>query len=257
MDHHPTQSASAQDGRSTDGAGGVAEKAADAVSSVKDSGAQVADTAKDRLGDVVSESKTQAANLAGDVHQRLTEEARKQTGRAGEVLGAWADDLGQMARRSEQDSPARVAVQQLSEHGKQLAEKLRGGEPEQLLDDVRAFARRKPAAFLLGSALAGFAIGRLAKGLSAANQNTASPAQVTPDQGRHAATPAPAPEYPPAVQDAYTEPIPTTPPPVLAPGVTPPVPPAPVSPPPVSPPGGPVSPSGGPMSPSRGEWGRP
>ncbi|OLR93209.1 hypothetical protein [Actinokineospora bangkokensis] len=216
--NHPTHTVTGQDGRSTDGAGGVTDRAADAASSVAESGAQVASTAKDKAADVLAETKGQAANLAGDVQQRLAEEARTQTGRAGELLRGWADDLSAMAERSEQDSPARTAVLQLSQHGKQFADRLSGDHPEEVLQDVRAFARRRPAAFLLGSALAGFAVGRLAKGLSAAgtgSSNGDGPAGgSTPAGGQWTSTapevPAPAPpagQVTPAPQPPVTAPV--------------------------------------------------
>lgn len=222
MDQYPAQSGHGQDGRSTDGAGGVADRAADAASTVKESGAQVAGTAKDRLGDVVSETRDQAGNLISEAQQRLNEEARKQTGRAGEVLRTWVDDLSAMAERSDSDSPAKSLVMQVSQQGKQLADRLEHGSPDELLNEVRSFARRRPVAFLFGTALAGFAVGRLAKGLSAtsdsgSNQVTPS-APAQPTGARHAAAPeygAPqygAPQYAPqAGQGAYVPPQPGAP----------------------------------------------
>lgn len=214
MDQYPAQSGYGQDGRSTDGAGGVSERAADAASTVKESGAQVAGTAKDRLGDVVSETKDQAGNLIGEAQQRLNEEARKQTGRAGEVLRTWVDDLSAMAERSDSDSPAKSLVMQVSQQGKQLADRLENGSPDELLNEVRSFARRRPVAFLFGTALAGFAVGRLAKGLSATSDSgsdrvTPSTPAAQPTGARHAA----APEYgaQPHEQGTYVPPQPGAP----------------------------------------------
>jgi len=44
-----------------------------------------------------------------------------------------------------------------------LADEVEAGELEAVLDDVRDFARRKPAVFLTAAALAGFGIGRLVR----------------------------------------------------------------------------------------------
>jgi hypothetical protein len=41
---------------------------------------------------------------------------------------------------------------------------LESKQPNELLNDVRAFASRRPGAFLFGAAVAGFAVGRLVKG---------------------------------------------------------------------------------------------
>src|SRR3954447_26778870 len=41
---------------------------------------------------------------------------------------------------------------------------LENKQPGELLDDARSFAARRPTAFLVGAAIAGFAVGRLVKG---------------------------------------------------------------------------------------------
>jgi hypothetical protein len=74
-----------------------------------------------------------------------------------------ADDLKQMSNGS--DSVAATMVQQISGRSRRAATYLEQHGPEGLVSDVQAFARRRPGAFLLGAAAAGFLVARLGKGL--------------------------------------------------------------------------------------------
>jgi len=65
--------------------------------------------------------------------------------------------------------PARDLIQQASGKLEELGSWLQNREPAQLLDEVRAYARRKPGTFLLGAAIAGVVAGRLTSGVKAAH----------------------------------------------------------------------------------------
>jgi hypothetical protein len=52
----------------------------------------------------------------------------------------------------------------MSDRARQVGARLDGREPQELLDDVRGFARRRPGTFLLGSLAAGVLVGRLLRG---------------------------------------------------------------------------------------------
>jgi hypothetical protein len=65
--------------------------------------------------------------------------------------------------------PARDLIQQASGKLEELGSWLQDREPADLLDEVRAYARRKPGTFLLGAALAGIVAGRLTTGVKAAH----------------------------------------------------------------------------------------
>jgi gas vesicle protein len=198
--------------------GGLREKAEATAGQAKASASSVADTAKEQAHEVKDEAKAQARSVASDVRDRLDQEARDQSGRAADMLTKWTDDLAQMA--GDGDTPARAVAQQLSDRGRELAEQLRGGSPNDLMEQVRRFARKRPAAFLAGSAAAGFLVGRLGKALASAED----PAPVS--------RPSPAPVTEPI--PAYQPPVNPVPPSPAAPGagtVAPgPVPPGPVPP---------------------------
>src|SRR3954447_2839097 len=69
----------------------------------------------------------------------------------------------------------------LGDYTRQAADRLQSAagylenkQPGELLDDVRGFAGRRPGAFLLGAAVAGFAVGRLVKGASGGSASSGS-----------------------------------------------------------------------------------
>jgi hypothetical protein len=128
--------------------------------------ADVADTAKHEMGTVAHEVKHQAGRVASDVRSRLSEQARHRqqdladrTRQAGEELRAMTNDR--------EPSPARTAVEQIASRTEQVADYLSKHGPEELLADLQDFARRRPGVFLASAAVAGFVVGRLAKGVVA------------------------------------------------------------------------------------------
>ena len=55
-----------------------------------------------------------------------------------------------------------------------MGNRLDGREPSQILDDVRAFARRRPGAFLLGALAAGVVAGRITRGAKESQSSSGS-----------------------------------------------------------------------------------
>jgi hypothetical protein len=120
-------------------------------------------------------------------------------------------------------------VQHAGQRTEAVASWLEDREPGHVLDEVTRFARQRPGAFLAAAAAAGFLVGRLGRGLKAANdapssqsrELTSSPAESTTraqpyDLHRQApvaptAVP-PVPAYPPAPAydtSGYRRPDPT------------------------------------------------
>jgi len=81
----------------------------------------------------------------------------------------------------------------------------------ELLNDVRSFASRRPGAFLLGAAVAGFAVGRLVKGAGVGPGTSSSSSSGSGGSGVSAslpprpATPPPAPPVVPVAEVPVTE----------------------------------------------------
>ncbi|MFG3029160.1 hypothetical protein ACGFZJ_11640 [Streptomyces sp. NPDC048253] len=124
---------------------------------------QVAGTAVDQAKAVAGEARQQAGMVAEDLRRRAMDEAQGQTRRAAGVLHQWADDLAGLAENAPSDSPARSLAAQAADGGHRTADYLQKQGVDGVLSDVQSFARRRPAAFLGGALLAGFAVGRLVK----------------------------------------------------------------------------------------------
>ena len=131
----------------------------------------VASTAKEQGREVAGQVAAQARSVAGDMRRRVTDEAHTQNQRLASGLRQLADQLDEMAT-DRADSPARSIVHRLGEGGRRAADFLERQGPEGALREVQELARRRPGMFLLGAALAGFAMGRLGKGLVGAGTGT-------------------------------------------------------------------------------------
>jgi hypothetical protein len=134
-------------------------------------GSQVASTATDEAKNVVQETQRQAQDLLEQGRTQLRQQATTQQQKAAEGLSSLAQQLRGMADGTGDGAPgpARDLVQQASGKLEEFGSWLQGHEPADLLDEVRAFARRKPGMFLLGAAVAGVVAGRLTTGVKAAH----------------------------------------------------------------------------------------
>ncbi len=118
--------------------------------------------AKQAIGQAGQALKSEAQSFADAAAQRAREEAQRRTETATRTLGDFAsairkagDELGQTDQ-----SPAARLVRQAADGLEGLATNLAGKQPEDLLNDVRAFGRRNPIAFIGGAVLVGVALGR-------------------------------------------------------------------------------------------------
>ena len=132
-------------------------------------GKNVASTARDEAANVVAEAGTQAKSLLGTVSDEVRSQGRTQQSRLAEAVHSVAQELGSMSAKSEQSGPVADLAQQASRRAGEVGHWLETKEPSEVLDDVRSFARRRPAMFLGLCALAGVVVGRLGRGAVAAN----------------------------------------------------------------------------------------
>ena len=138
-------------------------------------GSQVASTAADQAKEVVGEAKHQAQDLVQQGRSQLRQQTVAQQQKAAQGLQGLAQQLRGMTRgEAPAPGPARDLLDQATDYVEQFADRLQNREPADLLDDVRAFARRRPGAFLLGAALAGVLAGRLTSGVKAAHSDSSS-----------------------------------------------------------------------------------
>ena len=85
-----------------------------------------------------------------------------------------------MASSSQESGPLTDLAHQASRKGGEIAHWLENREPADVLEEVRAFARRRPVMFLGLCALAGVVAGRLTRGAVAANTSLDSKTDVSP-----------------------------------------------------------------------------
>ncbi|MFD3682289.1 hypothetical protein [Streptomyces sp. NPDC058613] len=125
-------------------------------------------TAKEQAANVVGEATAQTRNLVGDLRDQLQGQAQTQTHRLAENVRQIAQELREMSETGKPDSTVAGVARQIADGGNQVAARLEQRGPDRLVSDLQNFARRRPAAFLVGAALAGFLVARAGKGVSAA-----------------------------------------------------------------------------------------
>ncbi len=161
-------------------------------------GSQVASTAADQAREVAGEAKYQAQDLLQQGRQQLRQQTVSQQQKAAQGLQGFAEQLRGMTQgNAPAPGPARDLLEQATGYVEQFANRLQDREPADLLEDVRAFARRKPGTFLLGAALAGVLAGRLTSGVKAAHSDSSSGTSGQQYRSSYAQTDyvAPAPAY--------------------------------------------------------------
>jgi hypothetical protein len=240
-----------------DEAAGVGRTAADA-------GRQVAGTAAEQAGNVAQEVRAQARDLLGEARGQVHDQAHTGQQKAAEGVRALSRELREMADSGPQSGVVSEVARQAADRADALSAWLGEREPNELVDEVRSFARRRPGVFLLGMAVAGAVVGRLTRGaIDSARADAAStprrayggpeyggPTYVGPSYGEpgYARTPGTPPPYdgpngprvpptglPPVAPRPYDAPTPpqgyAAPPEFAAPSVADPLPPAPPVPP--------------------------
>jgi hypothetical protein len=152
------------------------DKASDSMQAATRAGSDVAQTAADKAKDVAQETTRQARDLLGEARDQMHNQAGQQQQNLVSNLRSVGDELGTMASAGDQGGIAHDLAGRAGDHAHELAEWLDGRQPGALLDELRAFARRRPGTFLLGAATAGVLAGRLTRGVVATHTDD-QPAQ--------------------------------------------------------------------------------
>jgi gas vesicle protein len=159
---------------------GVAKEQAAAVKDTAiEQGQQVAGVAKDQATRVASEASGQVKDLLAEGLSEVRSQAGSQQKRLASGIHSLAGELGAMASKSDQSGPLTDFAHQASAKGGEVAHWLENAEPSEVLDSLRSFARRRPAAFLGLSALAGVVVGRLTRGFVANAKDDSRAAALT------------------------------------------------------------------------------
>jgi hypothetical protein len=147
----------------------VKDRASESAQAGKQAASDVAQTATDQVKNVATEAQSQARNLVGEARDQLRSHAGDQHRNAVTNLRSLGDELHSMAMSSEQNGVATELVSKAADRTHGVADWLDGRQPEELLQELRRFARRRPGAFLLGALAAGVVAGRLTRGAVAAH----------------------------------------------------------------------------------------
>ncbi|MDQ1744553.1 MAG: hypothetical protein QOE23_2892 [Pseudonocardiales bacterium] len=154
-------------------------QAAEVGQGAKEAGQHVAGVAKDQAANVGAEASRQAKDLLSQAGSELSQQASQQQQRLAQGIRALSDELHKMTQPGEQSSgPATDLAKQGAQRGHDLASWLEQREPREVLDEITAFARRRPGTFLLLAAGAGLLAGRMTRGLKEAASDQAEVQQA-------------------------------------------------------------------------------
>lgn len=158
---------------------GKVDAAKQEASELKDTAAsgakQVAGTAKEEAKNVANEAKYQVKDLYAQGKRELADQASTQQHRAASGLRSVGDELDSMANGTGGSGVAADIVRNVSQRISGAASFLENREPADVLDEVKSFARRRPAVFIGGAVVVGVVVGRLVRALAqnAADENSA------------------------------------------------------------------------------------
>ncbi|HEX6249603.1 MAG TPA: hypothetical protein VFZ64_17175 [Nocardioidaceae bacterium] len=151
---------------------GMKDQAREAADTAADEGKHVAGVAKDEARSVLEDSKQQARTLLDEARAQVDEQSRGQRDRLVSTLRTFGDDVERMARGEQvSGGMAQDLARQVADRSREVSGRIDGREPSEILDEVRAFARRRPGTFLLGAVAAGVIAGRITRGAKDAGQN--------------------------------------------------------------------------------------
>lgn len=150
-------------------------EAAQTKDTAVDATKNVAATAKQEAGDVAAEVRDRASELGGQLMDEVRTQGHDQQQRLAGGLKTAAGELDQMASNAEGGGIATDLTRQVGRRLDRAATWLQDREPSDVLDEVRSFARRQPAVFLVGAGVAGLVVGRLARGIVASRSELDSP----------------------------------------------------------------------------------
>ena len=132
---------------------------------VENSRSGVGDTMHE-ASDVVSAKTDEAVQRGRNV---VTDQARERSSQLADQIGTAAQTMRQVAEQSRTQGNTQQArmAEQAAERSERMSNYLQNVDPEQMLDDVEDFARRRPWVVAGAGLLVGFAVARSLKASSA------------------------------------------------------------------------------------------
>lgn len=194
------------------------EQASTLKDKATDAGGQLLGEAKGEAAAVTQEAKRQLGDLWAQARTEVSDQASTQQSRLAGGLTAVGGQFSQMASAPSEQNLATDIVREVGERADSLGRWLESHGPDEVLDEVRSFARRRPGTFLLIAAGAGVVLGRLTRGLKDASATpTTTPTTAPTVPVRTSVRPEPLPVYDDVVEerprftDDLATPVPSTP----------------------------------------------
>jgi hypothetical protein len=159
----------------------VKDQAADLGQSGVEAGKHTAGVAQEQASQVAAEAARQGRDLLRQAQGQLGDQAAAGQQRVATELLSLSAELSSMAEGSTQQGVAAGLARQAASRAHGAGKWLEDRSPTQLVDEVQAFARRRPGTFLALAVGAGLAAGRLTRGLTAGHgDGSAPPAAALP-----------------------------------------------------------------------------
>ena len=153
------------------------ETAAVAQSAVE-AGKEVVHEAAAQVSVVATEAKDQLGAMLGQVKDEFKSQVESGGQQAANGLLSLSTQLSALSQgRPEEAGRVGAIVEDAQRRIQAYAETLQQRGPQAVVDDLSAFARRRPGMFLLAATAGGFAIGRLVRGGAAGNHHQAGSQQ--------------------------------------------------------------------------------
>ncbi|MDQ1084808.1 MULTISPECIES: hypothetical protein [Microbacterium] len=145
----------------------AAHEASEVTRTAGDAARGVAETGKHEAAAVAGEAKARFGEIVSQSGRELSDQAATQQRRLADGLGSIGSDLSRMADADENGGMAGDLVRRAAGHLSTVGGWLGDRDPQQLLQEVTSFARRRPGTFIAVAAIAGVVVGRLSRAIAA------------------------------------------------------------------------------------------
>jgi len=143
-----------------------------ATGEAKQQGKEVVGEATQQAREVANEARDQARAVISQAQSEVRDQAQAQTQRAASGLRTLSQQLEALRQgRVDEAGPLMDYVGQAQTKVNEFAQRLDNRGLDGVLSDVSRFARRRPGAFLLACAGAGFALARMVKSQGGSSSN--------------------------------------------------------------------------------------
>jgi uncharacterized protein YjbJ (UPF0337 family) len=157
-------------GKASEVTGAAGERGKQVAQQAGSEASEVAGAVKDQARQVKDEAAAQARGLVEQAKHELRDQSRSQVDQAAKAIHRVGDQADALAAgRVDEAGAVAHYVRQVGRRAHDVANRVDERGVDGLLNDVQNFARRKPGAFLLGCAAAGFVAGRLIRGGAASS----------------------------------------------------------------------------------------